>query len=627
MDEINERDNNRVTVLSGITDDANQEIRMFRVDPATGRLLVSTSGGVSGDVTGPGSSTNNAIARFDGTTGKIIQNSVVTIADTTGNIAGVGTLNTHTIPGGTSTFAIFTDKLSVFAATTSAELSGVLSDETGTGLVVFNDSPVLLTPDLGTPSAIVGTNMTGTGASFTAGTVSTITGLAPDTATTQATQPNITSLGTLTILNVDDITINGNAITSAGASSLTITALAGQAVSIEGVAFDGGVVTGASSITSTSFVGALTGNADTVTTNANLTGEVTSSGNAATLDVTAISNQSLVSAVATDMLLIEDATDGTLKRVDAADFLGAAGTVTDVSVVTANGLAGTVATSTTTPAITISTTITGILEGNGTAISAASTTGTGNVVLSTSPVLVTPNIGTPSTAVLTNATGLPAASVLAGSFGTGAYVMDSSLQVVTIELGAATDTTLARVSAGIVSIEGNNIITANIVASVTVAGVVELATTAEIDTGTDSTRAMPVDQFVASNRNIRWLVFNVVDRLVDCSVLTNVGGDFVSPIAGTILQSDTAPFFLYATNSTAGVTGTMVVDISLGGTSIMTTNKLDFDTTEKTTTTAATPPDLTDTTIAVGDILTIDIDSIHTTAAKGLTVYMAIREN
>lgn len=47
------------------------------------------------------------------------------------------------------------------------------------------------------------------------------------------------------------------------------------------------------------------------------------------------------------------------------------GTVTSVSVVSANGLAGTVATATTTPAITLSTSITGILKGNGTAISAA----------------------------------------------------------------------------------------------------------------------------------------------------------------------------------------------------------------------------------------------------------------
>lgn len=164
-------------------------------------------------------------------------------------------------------------------------------------------------------------------------------------------------------------------------------------------------------------------------------------------------------------------------------------------------------------------------------------------------------------------------------------------------------------------------------ASKTASGIVELATTAEIDTGTDTTRAVPVDQFVASKRNIRWLIFNLVEKATDCEVATNIAGDYISPIAGTILQSDTTPFYLYATNTTAGTTGTMVVDISIGGTSIMTTNKLDFDSTEKTTTTASTPPDLTTTSLSVGDVITIDVDSIHTTAAKGLTVYMAVRES
>lgn len=50
---------------------------------------------------------------------------------------------------------------------------------------------------------------------------------------------------------------------------------------------------------------------------------------------------------------------------------GGTGTVTSVSVSSANGFAGTVTNPTTTPAITISTTITGLLKGNGTAISAA----------------------------------------------------------------------------------------------------------------------------------------------------------------------------------------------------------------------------------------------------------------
>lgn len=40
-EEINKRDQNFVTVLSGITDDVAQEIRQLRIDPATNRLLVS----------------------------------------------------------------------------------------------------------------------------------------------------------------------------------------------------------------------------------------------------------------------------------------------------------------------------------------------------------------------------------------------------------------------------------------------------------------------------------------------------------------------------------------------------------------------------------------------------------
>jgi hypothetical protein len=58
---------------------------------------------------------------------------------------------------------------------------------------------------------------------------------------------------------------------------------------------------------------------------------------------------------------------------DGTDFVqvGKSGTVTTASVVSANGFAGTVATASTAPAITISTSITGMLKGNGTALSAA----------------------------------------------------------------------------------------------------------------------------------------------------------------------------------------------------------------------------------------------------------------
>src|SRR3989344_4853960 len=73
---------------------------------------------------------------------------------------------------------------------------------------------------------------------------------------------SLTSVGTLGTLTVDDITLNANTISSAGASSLAITPTAGQAILLDGtISIDAGVVTGATSIASTTFVGALTGTA------------------------------------------------------------------------------------------------------------------------------------------------------------------------------------------------------------------------------------------------------------------------------------------------------------------------------------------------------------------------------
>ena len=54
-------------------------------------------GSGAGDVNGPGSSTDNAVVRFDGTSGTLIQNSVVTI-DNSGNAAGVNAVTFDTTP-------------------------------------------------------------------------------------------------------------------------------------------------------------------------------------------------------------------------------------------------------------------------------------------------------------------------------------------------------------------------------------------------------------------------------------------------------------------------------------------------------------------------------------------------
>jgi hypothetical protein len=94
--------------------------------------------------------------------------------------------------------ALASGGLDQFSATTSAELAGVISDETGSGLLVFATSPTLITPTLGVASAT---------------SINKVTITAPTTA------------ATLTLADGSSfITSGGHSITltSAGATSVTL---------------------------------------------------------------------------------------------------------------------------------------------------------------------------------------------------------------------------------------------------------------------------------------------------------------------------------------------------------------------------------------------------------------------
>jgi hypothetical protein len=77
--------------------------------------------------------------------------------------------------------------------------------------------------------------------------------------------------------------------------------------------------------------------------------------------------------------------------------------------------------------------------------------GTGVLAFTTSPTFTTPALGTPSAVTLTNGTGLPVSGISAST--------SDAIGVGTIELGHATDTTLSRSSAGVLAVEGNAVYT------------------------------------------------------------------------------------------------------------------------------------------------------------------------
>jgi len=142
-------------------------------DGTSGQALITDGSGVlswstaaSGDVYGPASATDNAIARFDGTTGKIIQNSSV-ILDDSNNVSGVVQLNATTV----DTTNIEVTNLKAKDGTAA----GSIADATG---IVTLASSVLTTTDIngGTiDGTTIGASSASTGSFTTLTTSSTVT--------------------------------------------------------------------------------------------------------------------------------------------------------------------------------------------------------------------------------------------------------------------------------------------------------------------------------------------------------------------------------------------------------------------------------------------------------------------
>ena len=224
----------------------------------------------------------------------------------------------------------------------------------------------------------------------------------------------VTSSGTLAV------TLSGTALPAAnGGTDVTSPGASGNVLTSNGSAWlSAPPASGSGTVTSVSGTGTVNG--------LTLTGTVTTSGS-----LTLGGTLTLTSGEVTTAL---GYTPGT-------------GSVTSASVVTANGFAGSVATATTTPAITLSTTITGLLKGNGTAISAA-TAGTDYVVpgsLNADTVAITQTIDNALyEIVLAEQTSIPGNIALQGN--TGLYYNPSAQIVYANSIIASGSITAASLS-------------------------------------------------------------------------------------------------------------------------------------------------------------------------------------
>jgi hypothetical protein len=96
-----------------------------------------------GPITSVGAATS--IASQTGTGTKFVVDTSPTLVTPVLGVATATSINGTSIPS-TKTLVVTTDKLSALAATTSAELAGVISDETGSGALVFGTSPTIANP-------------------------------------------------------------------------------------------------------------------------------------------------------------------------------------------------------------------------------------------------------------------------------------------------------------------------------------------------------------------------------------------------------------------------------------------------------------------------------------------------
>ena len=145
-------------LLPSQTSNANKYLQTDGTNVSWDTVSLSTS-----DITGtlPVANGGTGVTSSTGTGSTVLSNSPTLVTPTLGTPASATLTNATGLPISTGVSGLGTGVATFLATPSSSNLASAVSDETGTGALVFANSPTLVTPALGTPSSGTLTNATG----------------------------------------------------------------------------------------------------------------------------------------------------------------------------------------------------------------------------------------------------------------------------------------------------------------------------------------------------------------------------------------------------------------------------------------------------------------------------------